>query len=544
MDRFAKIGKQIKNNFFFLLLFGLGISHLISALSGSFVFDGKRYFTLVDDAMISMRYARNLALDNAIQLNLGDVQNPQGYSNTLWTFIMSLIHSLGIPEQHTSLAIIFIGSLLNITFVFVIYLITKNLTIKKWSPLISAFLCATFFPIFYWSTRGMEFSLQILLAYLLIGLTLCKKNKATIKYFIKHKVLSILLVFTRIDSLIIVLICSVYSILNLKSKSASYFSKKIYSIGFAITPLLSGFFALSYNKLVHNDFLPTTYYLKVTGVSLFERLMIGFQAFISNGFQPFVFTSLAIFLMGIFYSFKYKIDRRLILLITIFLAQLIYSIYTGGDYAEPQVLTANRFFSLGFPSAFILLAVLGDQFNLKHLLNSYQGSNTLAAKIYKTHINIIVMISLLLLTCALNFIPWLRVLYERRLPMVKSDIQRARKGLLIEKNFNSNCRLASHAAGNVFYFSDGFYAIDLLGKSDNIIAKGMPATSFRPGHNKWNYDYSIKTLKADIVADQWGKFPQWAKKNGWTKKFLGEKGEFVYIRKGDNSCFINQELLP
>ena len=544
MHSFIKIGKQIKKNFVTFLLLGLGISHLISALSGSFVFDGKRYFTLVDDAMISMRYARNLSLDNAIQFNLGDVENPQGYSNTLWTFVMSLIHSVGIPQQYTSLAIIFIGALLNIFFVFVIYQITKNLTTKKWPPLISTFLCATFFPIFYWSTRGMEFSLQILLAYLLIGITLCQKNKATIRYFIKHKVLSILLVFTRIDSLIIVLICSIYSTLNLKSKSTSFFSKKIYTIGFAIIPLLSAFFALSYNKLVHNAFLPTTYYLKVTGVTLFERLFVGFKAFISNGFQPFLITSLAIFFIGIFYSFKNKIDRRLILLLIIFLAQLIYSIYTGGDYAEPQVVTANRFFSLGFPSAFIFLAVLGDQFNLRHLLNSYKGSSTFAAKIYKTNINIIVMISSLLLTFEINFFPWLKIFYERGLPMVKYDIQRARKGLLIEKNFNSSCRLASHAAGNIFYFAEGFYAIDLLGKSDNIIAKSTPATSFRPGHNKWNYNYSIKTLKSDIVADRWGEFPQWANKNGWIKKFIGEKGDFVYIRKGDNSCFINQDLLP
>ena len=174
-----------------------------------------------------------------------------------------------------------------------------------------------------------------------------------------------------------------------------------------------------YNKIVHNDFLPTTYYLKISGVSIFERFETGLLYFIKNASQPFIITIFIILFLGIFVNYKDKIDKRIFLLPTIFLAQFFYSIYTGGDYADPDVLTVNRFFSLGFPCAFILIAVLGDQFNLKKLINSYRGSTTLAGKIYKANINLIAFISLLVLTSVINFLPMLRVIYDRRLPMVK-----------------------------------------------------------------------------------------------------------------------------
>jgi hypothetical protein len=65
-------------------------------------------------------------------------------------------------------------------------------------------------------------------------------------------------------------------------------------------------------------------------------------------------------------------------------------------------------------------------------------------------------------------------------------------------------------AGNIPYFSERT-SIDLLGKSDPVIAR-EPARinstlfqpgNYRPGHNKWNYAYSIGELKPDVVAQIW-----------------------------------------
>jgi hypothetical protein len=67
------------------------------------------------------------------------------------------------------------------------------------------------------------------------------------------------------------------------------------------------------------------------------------------------------------------------------------------------------------------------------------------------------------------------------------------------------------AAGAIPYFSERF-AIDLLGKSDVKIARMQAQgrsglreiTDFRPGHMKWDYDYSIGELQPDVVVQLWG----------------------------------------
>src|SRR3954468_15755896 len=68
----------------------------------SFVIGGERYFSLFDDAMVSMRYARNMAR------GLGLVWNPggphvEGYTNPLWVVYMAAVHLLPLPLSKTSL---------------------------------------------------------------------------------------------------------------------------------------------------------------------------------------------------------------------------------------------------------------------------------------------------------------------------------------------------------------------------------------------------------------------------------------------------------
>ena len=70
------------------------------------------------------------------------------------------------------------------------------------------------------------------------------------------------------------------------------------------------------------------------------------------------------------------------------------------------------------------------------------------------------------------------------------DAEATRQGLLLKQATTPDARIAYVWAGAIPYFA-GREAIDLLGKSDPVIARGKPATSFYPGHSKWNYAYSI-----------------------------------------------------
>lgn len=80
-------------------------------------------------------------------------------------------------------------------------------------------------------------------------------------------------------------------------------------------------------------------------------------------------------------------------------------------------------------------------------------------------------------------------------------------GLAIRDATTEDAKVAIVWAGNPAYYSERAM-IDLLGKSDSTIARLRPSYSswreLHPGHNKWDYAYSIATLRPDLVAQTWG----------------------------------------
>jgi len=87
--------------------------------------------------------------------------------------------------------------------------------------------------------------------------------------------------------------------------------------------------------------------------------------------------------------------------------------------------------------------------------------------------------------------------------LIRADADAVREGLVLREITSSNAKIAYIAAGAMPYFA-GRQAVDLLGKSDAVIAKSKPAAAFYPGHSKWNYGYSIGQLKPDLITALWG----------------------------------------
>lgn len=73
----------------------------------SFNIEGTTYYVLFDDAMISMRYAYNLAHGNGLVWNVGE--RVEGITNPLWTGIMAIVHLLpiGLGSTFKSLVLLF-----------------------------------------------------------------------------------------------------------------------------------------------------------------------------------------------------------------------------------------------------------------------------------------------------------------------------------------------------------------------------------------------------------------------------------------------------
>ena len=120
----------------------------------SFVVQGTRWFVLFEDAMISMRYARNFSRGDGLTWNVGEAP-VEGYTNLLWTLWMSALHKLGLPESKISLGIMFTGVAILVTLGFVVARIARKLSDAPWVPVAAAaaWFC---YPLVFWTLRGME----------------------------------------------------------------------------------------------------------------------------------------------------------------------------------------------------------------------------------------------------------------------------------------------------------------------------------------------------------------------------------------------------
>jgi hypothetical protein len=83
---------------------------------------------------------------------------------------------------------------------------------------------------------------------------------------------------------------------------------------------------------------------------------------------------------------------------------------------------------------------------------------------------------------------------------VDDDAEMTRYGLALREVTQETASIGVARAGAVSYFSRR-RAIDLLGKSDRVVAKSRPVKEFYPGHNKQDLAYSLGRLRPDIVTE-------------------------------------------
>jgi arabinofuranosyltransferase len=138
----------------------------------SFVVNGERYFSLFDDAMISMRYASHLANGQGLVWN-SSMPPVEGYTNPLWVLYMACIHLLPIAPSKISLVVQITAVVclaINLYFVRRI-----SLSLSDGSPLIAlgaVVLTALYLPINNWSLQGMEVSVLVMTVTICVWLIL------------------------------------------------------------------------------------------------------------------------------------------------------------------------------------------------------------------------------------------------------------------------------------------------------------------------------------------------------------------------------------
>jgi len=135
---------------------------LIFIWNTSFVIEGERYFTLFEDTMISMRFARNFAFGYGLVWNVDDTPI-EGFTNGLWVFFLAGVHLLPLPLSKLGLVVQLTGV---IAVIITAYLVSKlaGLLSDNSVPVIlsSAFLTLFSLDLNYWSLLGLEVGLLVL----------------------------------------------------------------------------------------------------------------------------------------------------------------------------------------------------------------------------------------------------------------------------------------------------------------------------------------------------------------------------------------------
>ncbi len=456
----------------------------------SFVMSGTRYFTLFDDAMVSMRYAKNLAEGQGLLWNPGG-EHVEGFTNPLWVMVMALAHLLPVSAPHVSLIIqiLAVGILLVNLFVCkkIADLISDNSTFVA--------LCATTFIAFYlplnnWSLQGMEVSLATLL--LSSSVFLALKSLRSDQFSYSLLLLLALLPTIRLD--LIVPATVIIGVLLLAQKN----HRKTYVLGLFfifLTILAQTAFRFRYYYYI----LPNTYYLKMVGYPLLLRISRG--AYVALDFIlkiNWVLFSVPFIVLAI------RRNTANALLVSLIAAQIIYSIYVGGDAWEWWG-GSNRYICIIMPAFFILFAYGLDRMRLRALSIFPQ----LTKPIHGLS-GVVVLVSLLNVNATRGAESWGEWLLLTPPMHVAENQRQLKQALLMQQITDVRATVAVVSAGTLPYFANRV-AIDLLGKNDLNIAHGDMRTQsgmdqftyFYPGHLKWNYAYSIGQLQPDVVIELW-----------------------------------------
>lgn len=478
---------------FFAILFGYCIYAACFIYRTSFVIDGQRYFALFDDAMISMRYARNLAHGYGLVWNPGGAR-VEGYTNPLWTLYMALLHLLPIDPSKMSLSVQVTGALLLAVNLFFVKRIADALGGGSEMVTLSAvFLTAFYLPLNNWGLQGTEVSaLTVALsAAVLEAIRAVRSGRISRRLYLLMGIATLV----RPDMIVPFLAIWCFMVWADPSNRRRHVLWGLSSLAFFVA-LQTGFRLIYYGSP-----LPNTYYLKMTGYPAAWRIARGLDVF-----AQFVWNFNWLVFLIPFVTLLIRRDRTVLLLAWVFLGQVAYSVYVGGDAWEAWG-GSNRYVSVAMPIWFIWFSLSLREIGL--LLLDRLRAQTWFRPRYSVYATVIVV---LLTFCSVNSLDgtanlarW--SLIERPLE-VEWGAQRVKLGLLIKRFTDPKATIAVFAAGDIPYFSDRA-AIDLLGKSDVRVAhEQVPIppgvslfTYFHPGHLKRDYAYSIGQLKPDLLGE-------------------------------------------
>jgi hypothetical protein len=478
-------------------VWGLGFIYRTSVMG----IDGHRYFNLVDDAMISMRYGWNLAHSLGLVWNPGE--RVEGYSNLLMVLWMAAA-SLVLDKSNAVLLIQLSGLPLMLgsawlTMKMARLTLPEEISERRTLIEVLAFAAAlAYYPLAFWSLLGMETGLLALLITWAVYASLKYQRTHESKSLVAAAIALGLAYLTRNDSSIFAVI--VFAFLLAASRRGRDWRPQEVAPAVAI---YAGFVVgqIAFRLLYYGQWLPNTYVLKLTGMPIGERLKNG-AGFIG----PFLLEiSLLFCLCALGTIWRFRAHK--VYLIAIFIASVAYQVLVGGDFSDYWRIMAPT-----VPMLSVVLIQEAAEFFERGGGEAETGSASRRRRTpARWEAGALIAGSVILVMISAN----VRFLNEVLLPASLGYVSRdyVNLGLAIKAVTEPDATVGVVRAGTIPYYS-GRKAIDFLGKSDTYIASLPPDTSGEvswngmesvPGHNKYDLNYSIKIRRPTYVEGfEWG----------------------------------------
>jgi hypothetical protein len=482
---------------------------------------GSRRFTLFDDAMISMDYGRTLAKTGELVWFPG-APRVQGFTNPLWTLWMSFIQVLGFDGSLAALMISLTGILLILASSWIIFdlLLTFSAGDNRMIAVLAAGSLPFLYPLTYWTLRGMEVGALTFFCLLVLRATANQFRNGDGRVNYSLVLPMVLGIVTRIDF-------AIFCVIAVASFRlwGPHDTKKRLTTQYGL--IIVGTIALVCltQKLYWGSWLPNTYHLKMDGVSPADRIARGLA---SSAKTSALFAIVAIAVVC--HLRPKELNQRVVLIASaMFVAMSGYAIYIGGDAWEGEML--NRFYATIVP---LVPLIIGLSFNTtrKRLTPVVISLSLIVVSVgagvtvnpfgfHEKHFYLLAAVSIasaiLILLCTFvtrdGFVAGAIVaavcVIVSAYPVARqhrnNDLLLSRTNLFVTESVESmrdttevGARIATIWAGVPAYYSHRTM-LDLLGKNDTFIATSAPHGDFFPGHNKWDYDYSIGKLQPDVI---------------------------------------------
>jgi hypothetical protein len=482
---------------------------------------GSRRFTLFDDAMISMDYGRTLAKTGELVWFPG-APRVQGFTNPLWTLWMAFVHLIGFNGSPAALIISLTGIVLILASSWIIFdlVLTYSAGNSQLIAVLAAGSLPFLYPLTYWTLRGMEVGALTFFCLLLLRATINHIRDGRVRIQFSMVLPMILGIATRFDFAIF----CVVAVAALLMWGPHYVKNRLVFQYGAIVVTTAALVCLA-QKLYWGSWLPNTYHLKMDGVSPIDRIARGLA---SSAKTTVLFAIIAIALVCHLRSKEIR-QRWVVIASAMFMAMAAYAVYIGGDAWEAEMF--NRFYATILPLVplivglsfntvrqritpiFISFAVLVTSIGAGVTVNPFGFS--------ENHFSIVAVVSIFsaLIIFLVSFIPRngylagvviaavcaISSVYPVAQQLRNDDLLLTRTNHFVTESVETmrDTTEAGASIGTIWAGVPAYYShrtmLDLLGKNDTFIATSAPHGDFFPGHNKWDYDYSIGKLQPDVI---------------------------------------------